>query len=132
MASLNFCDLCDSLQMPENNDGVMQLVCINCGNKTAPVKDRVVIHRNYMKKAFNKEYLTDAMIYDTALRHTSRIRCPNTACDCHDMSKWGKPSSSGSGIIVQPDVVQTNFTSPDKTAVYICRICNTKFAPSNK
>jgi len=134
-STLRFCS-CDSLQLPHYTEGKMVFRCIdlNCAALSEAVvpshpKENIIIHKNNIRQTAQRvETIEPCMIYDSALKHTSHIPCPNTACQSHDRAAWGGKTETG--ITIQPDVLLTNFMSVDKIMTAICRICGIQFVPA--
>lgn len=124
-----FCPKCDMLLTIENDDTAgVQRMCRTC-DYTQPMEGAPLLQTNIIATGSQDGKLTYSMIYDSAIRSTKKIQCPSASCPSNDVTRWGERLADGNGILIQPDVMQTNY-NVDRKTTYICRICGKTFAPA--
>lgn len=124
---LEFCPTCQSLMTAQSNESHdLILACRRCGKEIPSDGSTKILKASRMTHKMNRERLNASMIYDMALRKTARITCPMEACPSRDHRQWGTQVPE-TGVVIQPAVAVTNFTSRDRVAEYICLICRSTF-----
>lgn len=117
--SLNFCEKCKILLT--FRDG--QMVCSNC-NLVTPIpggtKLKTTIHNTNTNSP-----IESSSVFDKGLKHRSDIMCKNQDCPSNDVKKLG--TRTANGLLVQHDVVVSNFNNPDRINTYVCCVCNHVF-----
>jgi DNA-directed RNA polymerase subunit M/transcription elongation factor TFIIS len=119
-----FCPKCDTLLASETEESTIKQTCPNCDYKKTLDKSMLMRVNDYSKSAIKS--MNRSMIYDSALRRTNTIDCPNPGCESLDLSKWG---STLDGRVIQPSISLTNFFSNDRITTYICNTCGQTFNP---
>ena len=124
---LEFCPVCQSLMTAQSDEEFkLSLACKNCGHTAESDGATKILKSTRMTHELNRERLNASMIYDTALRKSARIACPTVSCPSRDARNWGSRVPD-TGIVIQPAVAITNFTSRDRVAEYICLACRSTF-----
>jgi DNA-directed RNA polymerase subunit RPC12/RpoP len=113
--------------MAKSNDAYeLVLACTRCGKEVRTDSRAKVLKASRMTHKMNRERLNASMIYDMSLRKTARISCPQEACPSRSSDLWGGQVPE-TGVVVQPAVAVTNFTSRDRVGEYICLVCRSTF-----
>lgn len=98
-----------------------ETVCEQCNYKE-PMKSRKLKSTIYISS--NRTDAGDSIIYDQALKSTSKVMCANKACPSRDINKWG--TYTPSGFRIQPDMAIMNYNDrSNRVNTYVCRICGT-------
>jgi DNA-directed RNA polymerase subunit M/transcription elongation factor TFIIS len=113
---LPFCPKCESLM----NYTKSELICSLCDYKE-DIKSKSKLRSTVYKSDFSGS-IDPSIIYDEALRRTTKIKCTNMACPSNDIKQWGKRTAEG--FLIQRDMVISNYHDrDDRVNTYVCRIC---------
>lgn len=122
----SFCPKCETLMTTEKEDDQVYMMCPTCSFREAMTECHM-IRSTRLKTQRTGTSLPFAMIYDDAVQRSAKVRCPGIECPSRDPTQWG--SLTDRNIRVQPDVMVTNYTDPDRVSTYVCRICGAVFRP---
>ena len=126
--SLSFCPNCQTLLDTERDEKVY-LKCPSC-SYTQDLKVGHLLHSNKLTTKGQPSgtiELPYAMIFDSAVKRTTKVKCVSSECLSNVLSKWG--TFTDRGILIQPDTMVINFQDPDRISTYICRVCGNIFRP---
>lgn len=107
-----FCENCDNILYPEEDDDKLILQCKNCGHKEDN-KDSLIVEKIYKKSADASHTNVKYVVYDNTLRRTTKVKCPNNKCKSHD-----KKDLQESVIVID---------KVTKRKIYICINCFTQW-----
>ena len=128
MTFLKFCKSCqtllDTAPITEGDTPAVKLNCTNCGI-TEDVESVHTMHSNTYKTTGTTLKLSNAALYDPAVKRSSRITCTVADCPANDPSKWG--TLTDKNIRVQPEVMIINYNDANRVSTYICRTCGVTF-----
>lgn len=123
---LSFCPKCETLMTTQKEDDQVYQMCSTCEYKEV-MNECHMIRSTELKTQRTGTTLPFAMIYDDAVQRSTKVMCSFVDCPSHDPSRWGELTERN--IRIQPDVMVTNYTDPDRVSTYVCRICGTVFRP---
>lgn len=110
----------------EKEDDQVYMMCPTCSHREV-MNECHIIRSTQLKTRQASSFLPFAMIYDAAVPRSTKVKCPEASCPTQDPEQWG--SLTERNIRVQPDVMITNYTDPDRVSTYVCRICGAVFRP---
>src|SRR3989344_6168998 len=114
---IQFCEGCSSLMSyREKEDSGLELYCRSCGRTTdTSISGRIL---NIKHKSTTRIKPSDELHYDTTQRMTKHIDCTNPLCDSNKVELWGTIREDG--LVIQPDIMLTNYFTSDRRMTYIC------------
>ena len=126
-SELQFCKHCNTLLVSEplEDDGTstpkgVRMKCTNCSYER-DVQGNHIIYSHNIKAKNNTTIIDMATLYDSAVKRTSRTRCPIPDCKANNPEYWGQLNDKG--IIIQPDVMVINYSDTNRISTFLCRTC---------
>lgn len=107
-----FCDNCDNILYPEEEDDKLILLCKHCGHKEEN-KQTLIVKKMYKNNVSASHFNLAYVIYDNTLRRTTKIKCPNPKCVSHDDKA------------LQESVIMIDKST--KRKMYVCVNCLTQW-----
>lgn len=128
LQSLLFCPNCQTLLDTERSDTVF-LKCPSC-DYTKELTEGHLLHSNKLTKSTDAvtAELPFAMIYDRAVKRSTKVKCPAVDCASNDSTQWGKYTDNG--VRIQPETMLINYQDPDRVSTYVCRVCANIYRPA--
>ena len=125
-SELQFCKQCSTLLVSQplvdgtTTSGV-KLICTNCSYEEHVTGNHVIYSHNIKSKS-DTTNIDLSTLYDSAVKRTSRIRCPLPDCKANKPELWGQINDEN-GIVIQPDVMVINYNDTNRVSTFLCRTC---------
>jgi DNA-directed RNA polymerase subunit M/transcription elongation factor TFIIS len=122
-----FCPTCKALLVTDN-EGEVSKKCPIC-SFTRPIEQRHLLRSNKFKDHGNAIELPYGMLYDDAVKRSTKIACQDEECPSKDIEQWGNMTTNN--IRIQPDTMIINYNDRNRVATYVCRICGLVYKPKH-
>lgn len=120
-STLTFCPECSTL-MDFTEEKVLCSLC-NYSTPMTTRKLKATIYKSGLQTTHSP-----SVVYDNALKRTTKVPCSNPSCDTHRVVAWGTRTKDG--FLIGPDMVMMNYQDPnDRINTYVCCVCKSVTLP---